>query len=145
MTSGAYSGSQIMRGLGGIIMGRLNDRIGPRIVLTMCALLAGLGFLLMYFIHSLWQFYVFYTLMIGIGLSGFWVPLLSTVARWFSAKRALMSGIVGTSVGLATLAGAPLATILLSIFGWRVSFLIMGFSILLIIPISAQFLRREPV
>ena len=94
-----------MRGLGGIIMGRLNDRIGPRIVLTMCALLAGLGFLLMYFIHSLWQFYVFYTLMIGIGLSGFWVPLLSTVARWFPKK--IDVGVVGTSVGLATLAGLP--------------------------------------
>lgn len=144
MTSGAYSGSQIMRGLGGIIMGRLNDRIGPRIVLTTCALLAGLGFLLMYFVHSLWQFYVFYTLMIGIGLSGFWVPLLSTVARWFHEKRAAMSGLVLTSVGLATLVGAPLATIFLSVFDWRVSFLIMGSSILLIIPISAQFLRREP-
>lgn len=144
VTSGGFSASQIVRGLAGIVMGRLNDKVGPRKVLTGCALLLGVGYLLMYFIHSLWQFYVFYTLLMGLGLSGFFVPMLSTVARWFMRKRAAMSGIVMAATGVATLVGAPLASMLLSVYSWRFAFVIMGAAVLLVIPVSAQFLRREP-
>jgi MFS family permease len=144
ITSGAFSGSQIVRGLAGIVMGRLNDKVGPRIVLTSCAIFLGIGFLLMFFIHSLWQFYLVFTILIGIGSSGFWVPLISTVAKWFVKRRSTMSGIVMMSTGVATLVGAPVANLLLHIFDWRFSYVLMGISILLIIPFSAQFLKRDP-
>lgn len=144
LTSGIFSAAHFMRGLSGIVMGRLNDKVGPRIVLTVCGSLLGLGYLLMYFVHSLWQIYVFFVFLMGIGLSGFWVPILSTVARWFVKRRATMSGIVNSSTGVATLIGAPVSTVLLSIYNWRICYVIMGVFILLIIPASAQFLRREP-
>lgn len=144
VTSGAFSASQIMRGVFGIGMGRLNDKVGPRVVLTVCALLLGSGFILMYFIHSLWQFYFFFAFLMGIGLSGFWVPVMSTIARWFVKKRATMSGITMTATGLATLIGAPIANWLLSVYDWRISYVILGILILLIVPVLAQFLRREP-
>ncbi len=143
VTAGAYSSSQIVRGLSGILMGRLNDKIGPRKVLTICAFPLGLGFVLMYFVNSLWQFYILFIL-IGIGSGGVWVPLISTVAKWFVKKRSTMSGMVMMAVGVAALVGAPIANLLLSIYDWRISYAIMGISVFVIIPISAQFLRRDP-
>jgi MFS family permease len=144
VTSGAFSASQIVRGIAGIWMGRLNDKAGPRVVLTICALLLAPGFVLMYFVHSLWQFYFFFAFLMGMGLSGFWVPVLSTVARWFVKKRATMSGIAMTATGLATLIGAPIANMLLSIYDWRISYVILGIILLLTIPFLARFLRKEP-
>jgi MFS family permease len=144
MTSGTFSASQIIRGLGGIVMGRLNDKIGPRKVLTVCALLMAAGYLTMNFIHSLWQFYLVFAVLLGMGLSGFWVPVLSTVARWFVRRRATMSGLVLTGTGVGTLIGAPLATLLLSIFDWRTCYLVMGIGMLLIMPALVQLIRREP-
>jgi MFS family permease len=144
VTSGAFSASQIMRGIFGIVMGRLNDKVGPRVVLTISAVILGAGFILMYFIHSLWQFYFFFAFLMGIGLSGFWVPVLSTLARWFAKKRATMSGITMAATGLATLIGAPFANLLLSNYDWRISYAILGILILLIIPVLAQFLKRDP-
>ncbi len=47
ITSGAVSLSWIVGGLVAIILGRLNDRFGPRILTTVCGIFFGLGFLLM--------------------------------------------------------------------------------------------------
>ncbi len=49
-----------------------------------------------------------------------------------------------TATGLATLIGAPVANLLLSNYDWRISYVILGILILLIVPVLAQFLRREP-
>jgi sugar phosphate permease len=43
VTSGAFSLSMIIYGVLGIVMGGLNDRFGPRLVVTLCSLLIGLG------------------------------------------------------------------------------------------------------
>ena len=84
LTSGAFSLAMIISGLLTIVMGALNDKFGPRVVLTLCGSLLGLGYLLMSQVNAIWQFYLFYGVIIGIGMGGSVIPLLSTVARWFA-------------------------------------------------------------
>jgi len=144
MTSGAFSLSLLMHGVLGVVMGGLNDRIGPRIVLTICGVLVGTGYLLTSQISSLWQLYLFYGVIIGVGQSGAWVPLLSTVARWFTARRSLMCGIILTGTGIGTLIAAPVSTRLISTYDWRTSYVILGIALLVIIILAAQFLKRDP-
>jgi len=80
----------------------------------------------------------------GVGMSGAWIPLTSTVARWFLKRRSLMSGFVLSGTGLAALTAPPLATLLISTYEWRFSFIMMGIAVLVIISVAAQFLRRHP-
>jgi len=144
MTSGAFSLAWVTQGLFSVFMGGLNDRLGPRIVLTVCGLIFGLGFLLMSQISAVWQLYLFYGLIIGAGASGAWVPLLSTIARWFIHRRGLMTGIVVSGVSIGGLVVPLVATQLIFAQGWRMSYIILG-SVALGITISAaQFLRRDP-
>ncbi|MFC1956105.1 MFS transporter [Chloroflexota bacterium] len=56
MTSAAFSLSWIMQGLLAIIIGKLSDRLGPRIVMTICSFFLGLGYLLMSQVGTIWQF-----------------------------------------------------------------------------------------
>ena len=91
-----------------------------------------------------WQFYLFYGVIIGIGTSGVFVVLLSTVARWFVQKRGLMTGVVLTGGGIGTLIMSPVSTWLISIYDWRLSYIIMGTTVLIIGTLAAQFLRRDP-
>ncbi len=91
--SGAYSLSSIFQGVLGIAMGGLVDRFGPRIVVTVCGVFLGAGYLLMSQVNTVWQIYLFYGVIIGIGMSGLWVPLLSPINRWFVTRRSLMTGI----------------------------------------------------
>lgn len=144
MTSGAFSLSIIVEGIVGIFMGGLNDKFGPRVVLMICGVLAGVGYFLMSGISSLWQLYLFYGVIIGIGLGGCYVPLVSTVARWFVRRRSLMTGIVSGGAGVGTLVLPLLANLLISTCGWRQSFLIMGILVMLIVVLCAWFLRRDP-
>ncbi len=143
VTSGAFSLSMIMHGLLGIIMGGLTDRFGPRGVMTICGLLSGFGYLLMSQADSAWQLYLFYGVLIGTGSSVF-VPLLSTVARWFVRKRSVMTGIVAAGSGMGLLIMPLIMNILITVCGWRLSFLSFGIIITIIVVATAQFLKRDP-
>jgi len=142
--SGALSLSWIMQGVFSIIMGRLTDRVGPRIVLTVCGFLVGLGYLLMSQVGAVWQLYLFYGVIVGSGMGGSWVPIASTAARWFVKRRSLMTGIVLTGVGAGTLIVPPVASRLISGYNWSTSYLILGGIVLVAVVLVAQLLRRDP-
>ena len=91
-TSGAYSLYMVLHGVLYIVTGRLNDRFGPRMLMTACGLLLGLGYFLMAYISAIWHLYLFYGVIIGIAMSAGFVPLVSTIVRWFVKRRALMTG-----------------------------------------------------
>jgi MFS family permease len=143
-TSGAYSLSSIVMGLLAIAMGKLTDRFGPRIVMTICAILLFLGFWLMSKIVTTWQLYVFYGLIIGIGMGGSFVPLMSTVVRWFFKRRSMMTGIVAAGISIGTLIGPPTTHRLITNYGWRISYAILGVTVFAAVILIAQLLKRDP-
>lgn len=144
MTSGAFSLCSITMGLLGIAMGGLNDKFGPRIVMSVCGLLLGTGYLLMSRLEALWQLYLSFGLILGIGMGGGFVPLMTTVVRWFVLRRGMMTGIVTAGIGIGALIGPPIANGLISTYGWRLSYTILGIIVLAVIVLSAQLLRRDP-
>ncbi len=142
--SGAFSLAQIVIGIGAIFLGILNDRFSPRLLMTFCGLLAGLGFALMSQIHSVWQLYAFEGIIAGLGLSGTDVVLLSTTARWFVKRRGTMSGIVKMGTGLGIMLVPIISERLISSYGWRNTLIIMGTTLFILVTSGAQLLRRDP-
>ncbi|MFC1937846.1 MFS transporter [Chloroflexota bacterium] len=142
--SGAFTLCLTMSGIFGIIAGRLTDRFGPRLVVTTCGILVGGGLALISQVGAIWHLYLFYGVIVGIGISGFHSPLMSLVARWFVKRRALIAGILtaGLSLGIAVL--PPLSSLLISAYGWRVSYIALGGVLTVLVVIGAQFLRRDP-
>jgi MFS family permease len=144
MTAGAFSLASIMNGLLTIAMGGLTDKYGPRMVMTVCGLLLGSGFILMSQINDIFRLYLFYGIFVGAGMSGSFIPLMSTVARWFFKRRGLMTGIVAAGSGIGALIGPPVASRLIPIYGWRMSYAILGGITLLMVVLSAQLIKRDP-
>ena len=99
LVSGASSLAFFVMGAGGILAGSLNDRIGPRLILSVSGISMGIGYMLMSQLSAPWQLYLFYGLLAGIGLSTHDVITLSTVARWFTKRRGMMTGIVKVGTG----------------------------------------------
>jgi MFS family permease len=142
--SGAASLSQLMVGLGAIFFGRLNDMFGPRLLVAAGGLLAGLGYFLVSTMNSVWQLYLFYGVIAGIGLSGVDIILLSITARWFVKRRGMMSGIVKMGTGVGILVMPILLNFLISSYQWRTACVITGILIAACLIIGAQFLVKDP-
>jgi MFS family permease len=143
-TSAAFSLYLVLYGLLGIFVGRLNDRFGPRLVVTICAFFLGLGYILMSRVSAIWHLYLFYGVLIGVGMSGIWVPLISTMPRWFILRRGLMTGIVTSGSGIGTILLSLVAGSLITKYQWRLSYIMVGVGVLVILVLAAQFLRRDP-
>jgi MFS family permease len=144
ITSGAYSLCFLLSGVVAIAAGRLNDRFGPRAVMSCSGLLLGIGYFLMAKITTTWELYLYYGLIVGVGMGGGIAPSLSTVARWFAKRRGLMTGITVAGVGTGTLVTPLIANWLISTYNWRTSFTIIGIAVFILIVGLAQLLIRDP-
>jgi MFS family permease len=144
MISSANSLVSLVGGVSGIALGRLVDRFGPKLVVVGSALLIGAGYFLMSKVTSLWQLFLFYSVLGGIGVSSGNVTLLPPIARWFVKRRGLMTGIVKIGSGLGQAIVPLVAGMLITGFGWRETCIMMGIlGVVGIIPI-AQLLKHDP-
>ena len=142
--SGAASLAFLLMGLLGIGVGRLNDRFGPRGLMTVSGVFYGLGYFLMSGLEEVWQLYFFFTIIFGIGLSTVDVIPLTTIARWFVRKRGIFTGIVKVGTGAGQMVVPFVVSILIMRYGWRSSCVIVGLAVLIILVAIAQLLRRDP-
>lgn len=144
LTSGPFSLSMILGGLLSILAGRLSDKFGPRIVVTFGGIIFGSGYLLMSRITNLWGLYLSYGIMVAIGSSTLYVPLVSMMARWFSKRRSLMIGIGISGIGFGIGVVPAIASQLIISFDWRTSLFVVGVASTVIIVLTAQLLKAEP-
>ncbi len=142
--SGAYTLAMIIAGAVAIAVGRITDRFGPRMVTIGCGLFLGLGYLLISQVSSIWNLYLFYGVITGIGMGGAFTPLMSTVVRWFTKRRALMSGILIAGPGLGIVIMPLVSSLLISAYSWRMSYIILGSVVLAVMVSAALFLKRDP-
>ena len=145
LLSASFSVSFLVMGIGGILVGRLNDRLGPRLLMTLSGICFGVGYAAMYFMSAPWHLFILYGLLVGAGTGAHDVITLSTVARWFDRRRGLMTGVVkvGTACGQMTIP-VLVSTLLLTV-GWREACLVIGLGATLLLLLAAQGLQRNPI
>jgi MFS family permease len=128
------------------LVGGLIDRFGPRRVVVPGILILALGLILCRSIETLAQFYLFYGVVVGAGITSIGIVTYSAImAHWFEKKRGLASGIALSGMGLGTFVLVPLSQSLISMWGWRLTFVALGGLVLIIaLPLNALFLRHKP-
>ena len=126
MTLSTISLGTILVGFAVMGAGIPSDRFGPKIMPIVGGLLLGLGYLAMSQISVLWQRYLFYWIIMGIGLTSAIIPPLSTIARWFEETRGTMTGIAMAGIGIGTIITPLLADWLIPSYGWDLGFIIIG-------------------
>ncbi len=142
-TSGAFTFYSIAHGVLYIVTGKINDRFGPKPMMIASGLFFGLGFFLMSTITSIWQLY-FYNFLIAVGISGGFVPLLSTITRWFVKQRGLMTGLVLAGGGLGQAVFPQISTWLIAEFEWPAAYRLFGGGIMIAVILLSLFLRKDP-
>jgi MFS family permease len=144
MTSGAYSLCFLLSGVVAIAAGRLNDKFGPKAVLSCAGFLLGVGYFLMARITTPWELYLYYGVIVGVGMGGGIAPSLSTVAKWFVKKRGLMTGITVAGTATGTLVTPLIANWLVSTYHWRTSITLIGIAVFVLVGGLAQLMIQDP-
>lgn len=127
-----------------LLAGRLTDRWSPRPVIASGGLLLGAALAAMSLVGQLWQVYLLYGLVAGLGMSTAYIPCSATVVRWFVRRRGLAVGIAASGGSAGTIVMPPLAQALVGAAGWRVAFLVFGLSIVIMLNLLAPLMRRDP-
>jgi MFS family permease len=112
-------------------------------VITISCLFSGTGLILLSRITNVWQLYVCFGI-VAIGGTGFLIPIVAAVAKWFVKRRGMMTSIVISAHGTCEMIVPPLSGWLIATQGWRNSYLILGSCVVVIILIAVQFIRRDP-
>jgi len=140
----AFSMMLLVGGSLAILAGRLADKYGPRPLLTVNGLLTGTGFLLLSQVSSLGQVYLIWGIIMGVAFSCGFIPITSAIPRWFTKKKGMAMGLTVTGYGLGGIISPPLAQWLISSYGWRQAYVILGLITLIIVIPLAQFMKHSP-
>ncbi|MGH6675939.1 MAG: MFS transporter, partial [Xanthobacteraceae bacterium] len=132
-------------GAGGIVMGRVADRIGTRWTVMFGSLMIGVGLALSTF-GPPWPLWIGHGLFIGlIGLGGINAPLYIYVSRWFDCHRGSALALISSGSYLAGALWPPAFERAIAAFGWRHTML--GYALVeiaVIVPLTAIYLRHPP-
>jgi MFS family permease len=127
--------------LGGVAMGRLQDRFGILAVVALgIAALAG-GYVAAALAPSLWLF-ALASAVIGFGASGTFGPLMADVSFWFTARRGIAVALAAAGNYLSGTIWPPLIQHVVSRDGWRASYVGIALVCLVLMAALALVLRR---
>lgn len=126
-------------------IGRLADKYGPRGLMPVAALIAGLAFLALGGIQSVWQFYVAYIIARAIPnpiLVGV-VPRTAAV-NFFRRKRNLAMGVSAMARPFGGSINIQIFSLIANAYSWRTAYRIHGLVALAIVLPLLVVMRRRP-
>ena len=127
--------------------GRLQDKLGPRLVATIGGILVGIGMVLAGLMAgrpelSLPGFIIGFGVLAGAGIGFGYASATPPAVKWFPPeKTGLIAGIVVSGFGLASVYAAPLATQLITSYGLPKAVGILGVAFLVVVVGLAQLLK----
>jgi MFS transporter, OFA family, oxalate/formate antiporter len=140
-----YSVACLVFSLTMVPAGRLQDRVGPRVVATVGGLLVGAGLILASLTRSLAVYVVGFGVLAGAGIGAGFASATPAAVKWFPAARTgLVTGLVVAGFGLSGVFVAPLANALIRARGVPATMLIFGVGFLVVVVALSQWLSVPP-
>ena len=125
--------------------GRLQDKMGPRLVATLGGIFCGVGLIIASLGQSVVGMVIGFGILAGTGIGFGYASATPPAVKWFPPeKTGLIAGLVVAGFGLASVYIAPVANYLLTRFGIERTFLIVGIAFLVVLLLLSQLLKNPP-
>lgn len=126
-------------------VGKLIDRFGSRIVLTVVAVSLAFVVLGMSATHSIAAIAILITLTRGFGQSALSVVSITMVGQWFVRRLNLAMAVYTIALSIGFMLAFPLIGAIVLSDGWRTAWWIIGLALLLgLAPLALLLVRRSP-
>ena len=127
--------------------GRIQDKIGPRVVATVGGVLTGVGLILAGVIgNSVAGVALCYGIICGVGIGFGYGSVTPATLKWFHpSKKGLVSGLIVGGFSMAAVYLAPLTSMLLNSLGIQKTLIYLGAAVIFISTPLAQLIKNPPV
>ncbi|MGD8475527.1 MAG: MFS transporter, partial [Burkholderiales bacterium] len=139
-----YTLTMVGFGVGGVFMGKLVDRFGIVTPVVLGASLLGVGYFMSAHASSIYQFTLWHGLLIGVGSSATFAPLLADTSLWFVKRRGTAVGIIASGNYLAGTVWPPVLQHFVQVDGWRHTHLGIALFCMVTMIALSMFFRRSP-
>ncbi|UCH49587.1 MAG: MFS transporter [Betaproteobacteria bacterium] len=141
-----YTMTMIGFGLGGVLMGKLADRFGIVVPVALGAMLLSVGYFGSSYAAGIYQFTLLQGLLIGVGTSATFAPLMADTSLWFVKRRGAAVGIIASGNYLAGAVWPPVVQYFVQGVGWRETHIgIALFCLCTMLPLAMLLRRRAPL
>ncbi|MDR0436667.1 MAG: MFS transporter, partial [Bacteroidales bacterium] len=127
--------------------GRMQDKIGPRKVVTCGGILVGLGLIISGLVGNSYPLGIAlgFGVVTGAGIGLGYSSVLPPAIKWFHpSKKGLVGGLIVGGFGVAAVYFAPVANVLLNKFGIETTLMILGIATIVISTPIAQLIKNPP-
>ncbi len=137
-----YTATMLGFAFGGVIMGRLADKVGIVVPVMLGALLLSIGYISAAYTSTIWQFAAL-SVIIGLGSAAGFSPLISDLSHWFRKRRALAVTFAASGSYLAGTVWPLIVEHSQTLYGWRSTHIAIGiFAPLVMVPIGLLLRKR---
>ena len=126
------------------ITGWLGDRYGTRSMLIAAALMYLISMNLLARVTEIWQFFIFFGMLLSLTQSLAMVPLMAAVGGWVRRRLGLGVGILWAAGGAGTAVMAPSIGYFIDKVGWPTTFMGIGIIGFLAMIILLPLMRNKP-
>ena len=126
------------------LTGMLGDRYGARPLMFACGILYAVAMILIGTVTHLWQFFLYFGVLLSVTQSLAMVPILASVNGWFKQRLGLATGLLWASGGIGAAAVAPSIAGLLNTVGWQATFTYIGLAGGGVLVLLTFFFRSKP-
>jgi OFA family oxalate/formate antiporter-like MFS transporter len=119
-------------------VGRFQEKLGTRAMITIGAIICGLDVVLVGYASELFTLYL-WAFFMGMGSCFIYIPALTTVQKWFPARRGLVSGIVNFMFAFSAAVMSPLFHLMLNSMGYVPMCIALAIMAMVIGVVAAQF------
>lgn len=140
-----YTALMIGFGIGGIVMGKLADRVGVMVPLLIGAVSVGLGFVMAATAGSIWTFALAHAVFLGLlGSSTVFAPLIADTSLWFVKRRGIAVAVCASGNYLAGAVWPPIVQHFVESAGWRQTYIGLGLFCAVSMAALALLMRQRP-
>ncbi|WP_192180763.1 MFS transporter [Mesorhizobium amorphae] len=140
-----YTATMVGFAAGNVLVGRAIDRMGYWIPALIAAIALGAGFLLASLTTSILQFTLVQGLLIGVGTSAIFGPLIADISHWFSRRRGVAVTAAASGNYLAGAIWPFVMPMLMKEEGWRFTYAAIGVVCLAtMVPLVLMLRRGAP-
>lgn len=139
----AYTITVLCSTMAPLLFGSLIRRMSTRLCVVVGAVLFGGGLLLTGFMSQLWQLYLFYGIISGLGVGFIYPSMMAYVVRLFPDRSGLASGLGTAAYGSGAILWAPTAAALMEGVGMDRAFQVLGI-LFAVVVLAGSLLLRDP-